>query len=298
MNNQNSIDIIIPVKERNELLNNAIKSISKQTLLPKKVFVIDDCSVEKIEISKVYPFEIEIIRNIINKGPSFACNLGVKKSNAKYLAILETDDLWTPEKLEKQFLLAEKNNLDFIYCNYFLGEKKNIQEFSNDKTKLFDLLLNLWSCPNPSTFFFKKDSFLKLGGFDEEMMGTHDHDFWIRLVNSNLNIDFVNDFLVIIEDYNPNQMSRDYKTRIKSINFFLSKHENLIIEKKGIKYFKKYKNELLARALIPSLKKIINERNFISIVHVMSYLVFSKLFYFRVLHLMRSKFIRFKKKFI
>lgn len=78
MNNQNSIDIIIPVKERNELLNNAIKSIAKQTLLPKKVFVIDDCSVEKIEISKVYPFEIEIIRNIINKGPSFACNLGVK----------------------------------------------------------------------------------------------------------------------------------------------------------------------------------------------------------------------------
>ena len=232
MNNQNSIDVVIPVKERNELLNNAVESISKQTLLPQKVFVIDDYSTEKIEVFKVYPFEIEIIKNTINKGPSFACNLGVKKSNAKYLAILETDDLWKPEKLEKQFLLAEKNNLDFVYCNYFLDKKKNIQEFSNDKEKLFNLLMNLWSCPNPSTFFFKKDSFLKLGGFDENMMGTHDHDFWIRLVSSNLNINFVNELLVVIEDYNPNQMSRDYKTRIKSIKFFVSKHKKKIIKKK------------------------------------------------------------------
>ena len=159
-------------------------------------------------------------------------------------------------------------------------------------------MLNLWSCPNPSTFFFKKDSFLKLGGFDEEMMGSHDHDFWFRLVNSNLNIDFVNDFLVIIEDYNPNQMSRDYKTRIKSINFFLSKHKKIIITKKGLGYFKRFKRELITRALIPSLKKLINERDYVGIIHVMSYLVFSKLFYFRALHLMQSKFIRFKKKFI
>ena len=130
------------------------------------------------------------------------------------------------------------------------------------------------------------------------MMGTHDHDFWIRLVNSNLNIDFVNDFLVIIEDYNPNQMSRDYKTRIKSINFFLLKHKKIIVTKKGLGYFKKYKSELLARALIPSLKKLINERDYVGIIYVMSFLLFSKLFYFRILYLIRGKFIRFKKNLI
>ena len=295
MNIKNHIDIVIPVKERNELLSNALDSIQLQTLLPKKVFVIDDCSIEKIEISKVYSFEIEIIRNTINKGPSFACNLGVKKSDAKYLAILETDDLWKPRKLEKQFLIAEKNDLDFVYCNYLLDKKQNVQEFSNDKKRLFDLLLDSWSCPNPSTFFFTRNSFLELGGFDENMIGSHDHDFWVRLVNSNLNIDFVNEFLVVIESYNPNQMSRDYKTRIKSISFFLSKHKELIITKKGLVHFKKFKNELLARALIPSLKKLLNEKKYISIIHVLSYLLFSKLFYLRVLHLLRGKFIKFKK---
>ena len=292
MNIKNHIDIVIPVKERNELLSNALDSIQLQTLLPKKVFVIDDCSIEKIEISKVYSFEIEIIRNTINKGPSFACNLGVKKSDAKYLAILETDDLWKPRKLEKQFLIAEKNDLDFVYCNYLLDKKKNVQEFSNDKKRLFYLLLDSWSCPNPSTFFFTRNSFLELGGFDEDMIGSHDHDFWVRLVNSNLNIDFVDEFLVVIESYNPNQMSRDHKTRIKSISFFLSKHKELIITKKGLVHFKKFKNELLARALIPSLKKLLNEKKYISIIHVLSYLLFSKLFYLRVLHLLRGKFIK------
>lgn len=295
MNIKNHIDIVIPVKERNELLSNALDSIQLQTLLPKKVFVIDDCSIEKIEISKVYSFEIEIIRNTINKGPSFACNLGVKKSDAKYLAILETDDLWKPRKLEKQFLIAEKNDLDFVYCNYLLDKKKNVQEFSNDKKRLFYLLLDSWSCPNPSTFFFRRNSFLELGGFDENMIGSHDHDFWVRLVNSNLNIDFVNEFLVVIESYNPNQMSRDYKTRIKSISFFLSKHKELIITKKGLVHFKKFKNELLARALIPSLKKLLNEKKYISIIHVLSYLLFSKLFYLRVLYLLRGKFTKSKK---
>ena len=295
MNIKNHIDIVIPVKERNELLSNALDSIQLQTLLPNKVFVIDDCSIEKIEISKVYSFEIEIIRNTINKGPSFACNLGVKKSDAKYLAILETDDLWKPRKLEKQFLIAEKNDLDFVYCNYLLDKKQNVQEFSNDKKRLFDLLLDSWSCPNPSTFFFRRNSFLELGGFDENMIGSHDHDFWVRLVNSNLNIDFVNEFLVVIESYNPNQMSRDYKTRIKSISFFLSKHKELIITKKGLVHFKKFKNELLARALIPSLKKLLNEKKYISIIHVLSYLLFSKLFYLRVLYLLRGKFTKSKK---
>ena len=295
MNIKNHIDIVIPVKERNELLSNALDSIQLQTLLPNKVFVIDDCSIEKIEISKVYSFEIEIIRNTINKGPSFACNLGVKKSDAKYLAILETDDLWKPRKLEKQFLIAEKNDLDFVYCNYLLDKKKNVQEFSNDKKRLFYLLLDSWSCPNPSTFFFRRNSFLELGGFDENMIGSHDHDFWVRLVNSNLNIDFINEFLVVIESYNPNQMSRDHKTRIKSISFFLSKHKELIITKKGLVHFKKFKNELLARALIPSLKKLLNEKKYISIIHVLSYLLFSKLFYLRVLYLLRGKFTKSKK---
>lgn len=222
-------------------------------------------------------------------GPSYSCNLGAKKSNAEYIAILETDDIWLKYKLEKQINIAETNNLDFVYCNYFINKKKNSQRFSKDKKEIFNLLMKRWSCPNPSTFFFKRKSFLNIGGFDEKMIGTHDHDLWIRMTDSELNIDFVNEYLVKIEDYNPNQMSRDYKTRIKSINYFTNKHKNLIINAKGASYYKIYRKELLSRALIPGLKKVIKDIDLWGFIRIISYLIFSKIFYKRLVNLILRK---------
>ena len=66
----------------------------------------------------------------------------------EYIAILETDDLWKPTKIEKQLIKAENNDLDFVYCNYFTNKNKNNQKFSNDKKEVIDLLLKMWSCPN------------------------------------------------------------------------------------------------------------------------------------------------------
>lgn len=289
MTNRNSIDVIIPVKERFDLLLEALKSVEKQTLKPDKVWIIDDCSSEKIDNFPSYTFELEKIRNDINRGPSFSCNLGAKKSNAKFIAILETDDLWDSSKLYKQYNIAKKNNLDFVYCNYMLNKKKNTQKFSNDKKIILELLLKRWSCPNPSTFFFKRKSFIGINGFDEKMIGTHDHDLWMRITQSNLNFDFVNEYLVRIEDFNHGQMSRDYKTRIKSIKYFISKHEDLIIKNKGKSYFNYYKKELLSRALIPCIKKIIYDKDFIGLIIITKYLIFSKIFYKRIWQFLFNK---------
>ena len=237
MNTNYSIDVIIPVKERYNLLLNALESIQNQTITPNNVWIIDDCSNEKINNFKNYKFKINLIRNTSNKGPSYSCNLAAKKSSSKYIAILETDDLWKPTKIEKQLIKAENNDLDFVYCNYFTNKNKNNQKFSNDKKEVIDLLLKMWSCPNPSTFLFKRNSFLLLKGFDETMIGTHDHDLWIRLAQSNLKFDFVNEYLVEIEDYNPNQMSRDYRQRIESINHFCLKHKEFIINKRSDNFY-------------------------------------------------------------
>jgi teichuronic acid biosynthesis glycosyltransferase TuaG len=283
MNTNNSIDIIIPVKERYKLLLSALSSIENQTIIPDRVWIIDDCSNEKIDKFKKYKFPITLIRNEINKGPSYSCNLAAKKSNSKYIAILETDDLWKPTKIEKQLNKAKEKDLDFIYCNYLINNKENKQKFSNDKNVIFSLLLKMWSCPNPSTFFFKREAFLSLNGFDESMIGTHDHDLWIRICQSNIKFDYVDECLVEIENYNPDQMSRDYKQRIKSISHFCMKHKNLITKHKNRHFFEIYKRELLARALIPGLKKSLKNKDILGLIKILKYLIFSKIFYRRVL---------------
>lgn len=282
MNTYNSVDVIIPVKERFKLLLKALDSIQNQTIIPNNVWVIDDCSDENISNFPKYDFPINLLRNDFNKGPSYSCNIAAKASNSKYIAILETDDLWLPSKIEKQLIMASERDLDFVYCNYFFNQKRNNQKFSNNKKIIFDLLLKMWSCPNPSTFFFKRESFLSLNGFDENMIGTHDHDLWIRITQSNLKIDFIDECLVEIENYNPNQMSRDYKTRIKSINYFCKKHKNMIIKNKNKIFYKSYKKELLSRALIPGMKKVIKEKNIFGFFLILRYVLFSKIFYKRI----------------
>lgn len=282
MNKNNSIDVIIPVKERYKLLLNSLDSIESQTLIPNNVWIVDDCSEEKIDNFKKYKFPITLVRNAINKGPSYSCNLAAKKSNSEYIAILETDDLWKTTKIEKQLNIAKQKKLDFVYCNYLINNKKNTQKLSNDKDVIFSLLLKMWSCPNPSTFFFRRKAFLSLNGFDESMIGTHDHDLWIRICQSNLKFDYVDEYLVEIENYNPEQMSRDYKTRIKSITHFCEKHKDLIIKIKNEKFFSEYKRELLSRALIPGLKKVIKEKNIVGLLIILKYLIFSKIFYRRI----------------
>ena len=74
-----------------------------------------------------------------------------------------------------------------------------------------------------------------------------------KTLNGNLKFDFVNEYLVEIEDYNPNQMSRDYRQRIESINHFCLKHKEFIINKND-NFYNSYKKELLARALMPGIK--------------------------------------------
>ena len=282
MDTNKFVDVIIPVKERYNLLLIALKSIKNQSLKPRKVWIIDDCSNEKISNFPKYPFEIVLLRNKTNRGPSYSCNLAARKSNAKYIAILETDDTWKPKKLEKQLKLAQKENLDFVYCNYLLNKRRNTQKFTNDKKQLFNFLLQKWSCPNPSTFFLKRKSFLKIKGFDEKMIGSHDLDLWIRITQSNFKINYIKDFLVTIEDYNPNQMSRDYKTRIKSINTFLLKYQKTIIKSKNYQFFISYKRELLSRALIPCLKKALIDIDILGLIVIIRHLLISKLFYKRL----------------
>ena len=112
------ITVVIPVKERFNLLKLALQSINNQSLLPKYVMIVDDASKKKINLTKKYKFNIKIIENKKNIGVSASRNKGIKLCKTKYICFIDTDDTWKKNKLKLQYNLAEKNKLDFVYCNY------------------------------------------------------------------------------------------------------------------------------------------------------------------------------------
>ena len=99
----------------------AINSVISQSYKNWKLLIIDDGSNDtssKIILKYKNEKNIKTIFLSKNKGVSFSRNLGIRLSNSKYIAFIDSDDYWTKDKLTEQILFMEKFNYEFTYTNY------------------------------------------------------------------------------------------------------------------------------------------------------------------------------------
>jgi len=107
------ISVIIPCYNASATLGRALQSIARQTQRPREVIVVDDGSsddvgpVVAIAQSHADSYSIHLIKNTSNLGVSAARNLGWDNAKASLIAFLDADDEWLPEKVERQFALAQ-----------------------------------------------------------------------------------------------------------------------------------------------------------------------------------------------
>ena len=127
------VDVILPNYNKEFFLEETINSVLNQSYNNWKLLIIDDCSIDNSKkiIQKFAKNEkIKVIYLKKNKGVSFTRNLGIRLSNSKYISFLDSDDLWTPNKLKDQISFMEKNNYDFTYTDYTpFFEKNKKKEF-------------------------------------------------------------------------------------------------------------------------------------------------------------------------
>ena len=116
------ISVIIPFYNEEYYFDKCINSALSQTYSKIEILIINDGS-DKIyddklnKIQHKYPDKVKIFTQE-NQGVSAARNLGIKKSNGEYIAFLDADDLWLPDKLEYQINLIKKYKIDFIHGSY------------------------------------------------------------------------------------------------------------------------------------------------------------------------------------
>ena len=124
----NKVDIILPVFDCEDYLEQTMKSIISQSFKNWQLIVIDDNSnfkTKKILSKYKKNKKIKIIELSKNRGVAYCRNLGIKKSNSKYLAFIDSDDTWNKNKLKIQISFMEKRNLDFTFTYYkTIGLKK------------------------------------------------------------------------------------------------------------------------------------------------------------------------------
>lgn len=112
------ISVVIPVFNGAAYVAQAIDSVLDQTVPPTEVVVVDDGSSDSTaEVVQRYQPRV-LYRRQANQGPGAARNLGIRESKGEFLAFLDSDDLWLPEKLRLQkAALDEDPELNLVFCH-------------------------------------------------------------------------------------------------------------------------------------------------------------------------------------
>ncbi len=135
------IDIIMPNYNKDRFLDEAVESVISQTYKYWRLHIIDDCSSDNSrKILKRYQKNKKIKIYLLNKnkGPAFCRNLGLKKSKARYIAFLDSDDFWKKNKLKNQIDFMFKKKYPFTFTDYIPILQKKKSKKNLKKTNIVD----------------------------------------------------------------------------------------------------------------------------------------------------------------
>lgn len=277
------VTVIIPTYNRGDMLEDAIKSVLNQTYKNIELIVVDDNANnikernKSREIIKKYKNIIYIENKKNLKG--LTRNVGIKASHGKYIAFLDDDDRFMPDKIEKQYkLMKEKELIDdkvaMIYCykktydsNGKIGYSRKIDAEGNC---LYEHLLI--EMENTSTYFFKKDILLKIGMF-ENVDAYQDSILLMKLLGSGYTIYRVPEYLLMFYYHYGNGITnwnKSYIDKTKVAIKWVKKYYYLLTKEQieRVNYcwscvlIELYKTNNMKKEYLSEIKKVLKDNKF------------------------------------
>ena len=217
-----TVSVVIPTFNREGFIEQCVVSALQQSKKPDEVIVVDDGSSDKTwDVLRTLGFsdskeERNSLRYIFqrNKGVSAARNLGIKAAKYRYIAFLDSDDLWLEKKLEKQISSLESQSIRYrlshtneiwvrngVRVNAHLKHEKNGGDIFIQCLKL--------CCISPSSSLVDRSVFDDFGFFDENLPACEDYDFWLRFCAFE-DVHFVNEHLLIKNGGHDQQLSKKH----------------------------------------------------------------------------------------
>lgn len=198
----NKISVIIPTYNRAKLLSRSVKSVINQTYKNLEIIIVDDGSTDNTEevIKKIKDRRVKYIKLNKNKGACHARNRGIKEATGKYIAFQDSDDVFLPNKLQKQYDNMIKNNSDMDFCKICIHQNESTYQYPNNEqedsiinNQIIDELCNGNFISTQAIVV--KSSIAKENLFDDEIPRLQDYDFVMRVV-SNYKTSYTNEVLV------------------------------------------------------------------------------------------------------
>jgi glycosyltransferase involved in cell wall biosynthesis len=207
------VSVIIPTYNRAEMVREAVASVLAQTCRDFEVVVVDDASTDGTAAALAEYAEVQVLRHPRRRGVAAARNTGIQAARGEWLAFLDSDDLWLPEKLARQMAYLQARpglwlcQTDETWVRR--GARVN-KPWSHRKMAGRIFLPSLARCVvSPSAVILHRRLIEAHGGFDETLPAAEDYDLWLRL-SWRYEVGLVEEPLVIKRGGHADQLSRQW----------------------------------------------------------------------------------------
>jgi glycosyltransferase involved in cell wall biosynthesis len=177
------VSAIIPTHNRADLLPRAIGSVLSQTYGHIEIIVVDDGSCDETEgLVKKMMARHENIRYLKHSAPKGACaarNYGIREARGEFVAGLDDDDEWLPERIEK-LLGSFRDEYAYICSRDWIVYPDRTEQRAEKREITLDEML--YENVTGNQILTRRERFLAVGGFDERLTSGQDYDMWLRLL--------------------------------------------------------------------------------------------------------------------
>lgn len=241
MNHSPVVTVVIPTYNHAHFLREALASLCAQTYPDWEAIVINNFSEDDtVEVVASFADSRIILENFRNNGIIAASrNRGIALARGRYVAFLDSDDTWYPEKLAR--CMGCFNNGIGLVCHglRWIGSQERDMFCGPEQRATFDALLDEGNCITPSATVVLKDSLESVGGFSEDpaVVTAEDYHLWIKLAQAGNKMHFIKEILGqyrihagnqsgsvlrqlnadlrVCDEFFPIEESRDLQTRIR-----------------------------------------------------------------------------------
>lgn len=236
------VSIIMPSYNTASYIELTIKSVLKQTYKNWELLIVDDCSTDNTDevIKKFSDKRIIYMKNKKNSGAAISRNRALKRAKGKWIAFLDSDDLWYPTKLEEQIHFMKKNKYSFSYTSYKeideSGKKNGIKVTGPKKITKRGMYHYCW--PGCLTVMYDAE---KVGKIQiANIKKNNDYAMWLKVIKK-------------VDCYYYDKVLAQYRKRSGSI----SNHGYLKLIKWHYKLFKEADNKNSVVALFLTFQNLI-----------------------------------------
>lgn len=226
--------IITTYKREPEIVIRAIQSVLSQTYNSIELILVDDSPSDydkrndlKETIAKIFAEKVKYIQHAENQGACAARNTGLEVAKGEFVAFLDDDDEWLPEKIEKQIRMFDDETIALVYCGQMVVDdvagtvtypnKKYHSGYIYEKL-IFENFIGSTSFP-----LIRKKHLLEIGGFDKLMKSAQDYDVWLRL-SQKYQVNFVSESLVKYHIHGGDRISSNHIARVSGQERLIDKN--------------------------------------------------------------------------